>query len=54
LFDLKVLFSAPLEVMLKRVTNRTSNPYGKTEQDRADIISNFQQIQPLLQEKRRH
>jgi shikimate kinase len=49
LFDLKVLFSAPLEAMLQRVTNRTSNPYGKTEQDRAAIISNFEQIQPLLQ-----
>ncbi len=49
LFDLKVLFSAPLEVMLQRVTSRTSNPYGKTEQDRANIISNFEQIQPLLQ-----
>jgi shikimate kinase len=49
LFDLTVLFSAPLEVMLQRVTSRTSNPYGKTEQDRANIISNFEQIQPLLQ-----
>jgi RNase adaptor protein for sRNA GlmZ degradation len=47
-FDYKVLFSAPLDVMLDRVTSRISNPYGHSEEERAEITNNFQQIQPLL------
>ncbi len=48
LFDYKILFSAPLEVMLSRVAQRTSNPYGKSEKERAEICWNFEHIQPLL------
>jgi len=47
-FDCKILFSAPLETMLERIAQRTSNPYGKTEQERAEICWNFEHIQPLL------
>lgn len=47
-FDYKVLFSAPLEVMLARVARRTSNPYGKTDEERADICWNLKHIEPLL------
>jgi shikimate kinase len=47
-FDCKILFSAPLEVMLDRVAQRTTNPYGKTEKERAEICRNFEHIQPLL------
>lgn len=47
-FDYKVLFSAPLEVMHERVTKRSSNPYGKSAEEWADICRNFEQIQPLL------
>lgn len=49
LFDHKILFSAPLEVILDRVAQRTSNPYGKSEKERAEICWNFEHIQPLLQ-----
>lgn len=47
-FDHKVLLSAPLEVMLERVAKRTSNSYGKSEKERAEICWNFRHIQPLL------
>ena len=47
-FDYKILFSAPLEIMLDRVAQRTSNPYGKSETERNEIRWNFEHIQPLL------
>ncbi|HEX8234663.1 MAG TPA: AAA family ATPase [Abditibacteriaceae bacterium] len=47
-FDYKILLSAPLEVMLQRVAKRSSNPYGKSEQERAEIYLNFEYVQPLL------
>ena len=47
-FDHKILFSAPLEIILERVACRTSNPYGKNEKERAEICWNFEHIQPLL------
>ena len=47
-FDHIVLFSASLEVILKRVAQRASNPYGKNETERTEIIRNFEHIQPLL------
>ena len=47
-FDHVVLFSASLEVILKRVAQRASNPYGKNETERTEIIRNFEHIQPLL------
>jgi dephospho-CoA kinase len=50
-FDNIVLFSAPLEVILKRVAHRSSNPYGKNETEQAEIVWNFENIQPLLKEK---
>ncbi|RYG71596.1 shikimate kinase [bacterium] len=49
-FDHKVLLSAPLDVILKRVANRTSNSYGKTDEERAAIVWNHQNIQPLLRQ----
>ena len=47
-FDHIVLFSASVEVILERVAQRTSNPYGKNETERTEIIWNFEHIQPLL------
>ncbi|MDR6084710.1 shikimate kinase [Chryseobacterium sp. SORGH_AS909] len=48
LFDHVVLLSASLEKILRRVTGRTSNPYGKTVHERNEISWNFENIQPLL------
>lgn len=48
-FDHKVLFSAPLEVMRERILSRTSNPYGKSEAEWAEIVANYEWVLPLLE-----
>ncbi|MBP2471935.1 shikimate kinase [Crossiella equi] len=48
LFEHVVLLSAPPEVMLERIANRTNNPYGKTEEERQSILDNTAFVEPLL------
>lgn len=43
-----VLLSAPLDVLLGRVRTRTNNPYGRTDQDRAEISGYVATVEPLL------
>ena len=43
-----MLLSAPLPVLLARVAGRTDNPYGTSEQDRAEIAHHVSTVQPLL------
>ena len=43
-----VLLSAPLDVLLDRVRTRTNNPYGQTDQDRAEISGYVAIVEPLL------
>lgn len=47
-FDHVVLLSAPLEVLLDRVMRRTNNPYGSTPEQRAEIASYLDEVEPLL------
>jgi shikimate kinase len=47
-FDHVVLLTAPLHVLLARVTSRTNNPYGKTSQQRAEIASYVETVEPIL------
>jgi shikimate kinase len=47
-FEHIVLLSAPLEVLLQRVTTRTNNPYGKSAAQRAEIAHYAQTVEPLL------
>jgi shikimate kinase len=47
-FDAIVLLTAPLDVMLDRVTRRTTNPYGKTALERRMIEADLVEVQPLL------
>ena len=47
-FEHVVLLSAPLEVLLERVRNRSSNPYGSTAAQRAEIASNLRTVEPQL------
>lgn len=47
-FDHVVLLSAPLSVLLDRVSMRTTNPYGSTADEREEITSNLASIEPLL------
>ncbi|MEO2205758.1 AAA family ATPase [Paenibacillus pabuli] len=48
MFDAIVLLSAPLEVILERVSSRQNNPYGKTMAEREEIIHYVHTVEPLL------
>ena len=47
-FDEIVLLSAPLAVMLDRIANRDTNPFGKSAAERARIVADTTEIEPLL------
>lgn len=47
-FDHIVLLSAPLPVILDRVSRRATNPYGSSEADRAEIAEYLTTVEPLL------
>ncbi|RLU83115.1 shikimate kinase [Streptomyces griseocarneus] len=47
-FDEVVLFSAPLEVMLERIAHRSTNPFGKTTEERDRIAADTAEVEPLL------
>lgn len=47
-FDEIVLLSAPVPVMLERVARRDTNPFGKTAEQRARILADTSQVEPLL------
>jgi dephospho-CoA kinase len=47
-FDAVVLLSAPAEVLLARIASRTTNDYGKAEAERAEILANLAEVEPLL------
>ena len=43
-----VLLSAPIDVLLRRVAERTNNPYGQLPADRAKIAGYVETVEPLL------
>jgi len=47
-FEHVVLLSAPLEVLVERVSRRTNNPYGRTSEQRAEIARYVDTVEPLL------
>ena len=47
-FAAVVLLSAPAEVLLARVTSRSTNPYGGTAEQRAEILGHVATVEPLL------
>ncbi|HEV3486551.1 MAG TPA: AAA family ATPase [Vicinamibacterales bacterium] len=49
-FDAIVLLTAPFDVLLERVARRTTNDYGKTALERAEILVDLVEIEPLLRE----
>ena len=53
-FDHIILLSAPIETMLQRLGARTSNPYGKAPGDLDRVISDTQNIKPLLRQAADH
>ena len=47
-FDAIVLLSAPAEVLLGRIENRTTNDYGKAPDERELILTHIREVEPLL------
>jgi dephospho-CoA kinase len=53
-FDAVVLLSAPADVILDRISSRTTNSYGKVPLERAMILDDLARIEPLLRESCTH
>lgn len=49
-FDYGVLLSAPIEVMLSRIASRKTNPYGKSDGERGQIVGFAETVEPLLRQ----
>lgn len=47
-FDAIVLLSAPAEVLLRRLEDRTANPYGKSPAERKLVLRHLAEVEPLL------
>lgn len=47
-FDEVVLLSAPLDVILDRVRTRRTNDFGKRDAERAQIVRDHAEVEPLL------
>jgi broad-specificity NMP kinase len=50
-FDEVILLTADLGTMLDRLQTRTTNPYGKTEEERAEVIETYETVLPLLRKR---
>ncbi|MEO6351233.1 MAG: AAA family ATPase [Candidatus Limnocylindrales bacterium] len=53
-FGAIVLLSAPADVMLDRVARRTTNSYGKTALERAEILADLAEVEPILRNSCTH
>jgi len=49
-FNAVVLLSVPADVILDRIARRTTNSYGKTPLERAMILADLVEVEPLLRE----
>jgi dephospho-CoA kinase len=47
-FDAVVLLSAPVEVLLERIESRTTNEFGKTPEQRKQILSDLAEFEPRM------
>ncbi len=47
-FDAVALLSAPADVLFERIERRTTNPYGKSRQERELILRHLAEVEPLL------
>jgi dephospho-CoA kinase len=50
-FDAVVLLSAPMDVVLERVTSRTTNDFGKADDERRKIVRDAAEVEPLLRRR---
>jgi shikimate kinase len=47
-WDLEVLLTAPEAVIVERLTTRTKNNYGKSVEERARVLADLREVEPLL------
>ncbi|MDX6510551.1 MAG: hypothetical protein QOE36_55 [Gaiellaceae bacterium] len=47
-FDAVVLLSAPADVLLERLERRTTNDFGKAAEERARVLADVAEVEPLL------
>jgi broad-specificity NMP kinase len=47
-FDAVVLLSAPADVLLQRIASRTTNDYGKNDEERKLVLEHIAEVEPLL------
>jgi dephospho-CoA kinase len=47
-FEHIVLLSAPADVLVERLTTRTTNPYGKDPAELAETLDYLESVEPLL------
>ena len=53
-FDAVVLLSAPADVLLRRIVSRTTNEFGRDDQEREAILRDLAEVEPLLRETCTH
>ena len=53
-FDAVVLLSAPADVLLERISSRTTNDYGKSLEERELILTHLREVEPLLRARCTH
>jgi GTPase SAR1 family protein len=47
-FDYRVLLTAPTIVLIGRLRTRTSNSYGRDREERAQVLADLADVEPLL------
>jgi dephospho-CoA kinase len=47
-FEAVVLLSAPAGVLLERIATRTTNDFGKSDEERATILRDLAEVEPLV------
>src|SRR6478735_1202127 len=47
-FDYRVLLTLPREVLIARLRDRTTNPYGRGDAELANVLADLAEIEPLL------
>jgi dephospho-CoA kinase len=53
-FDHIILLSAPPETLVERLATRTSNSFGKTQEDLRRILDDLEAVEPLLRRAADH
>ena len=53
-FDAIILLSAPTHVVLQRIQGRTNNPFGKSAEERAQILADIAHVEPVLRQAATH